>query len=446
MILDQIFLDRMKEMLGSDYPAFFASLNGDRTYGLRFNALKVSDEALAELIALLDKELGCELEPIEWEKRGFYYPSDVQPGKTALHEIGAFYIQEPSAQSAVPCLCVEPGDVVLDLCAAPGGKSTQILSYLNNTGLLVSNEIVKDRAQILASNIERMGATNSVVVNEAPDVLAKAFAMTFDKILIDSPCSGEGMFRKNPDAVSEWSVENVDTCIARDDDILNAAAVMLKLGGRMVYSTCTFEYGENEGAIERFLSTHEDFECVKMHRLYPHEVRGEGHFYAILKRSGEHINDINNRKNKKKTSGAKGEASVLKDYYEFVKGCLTDSQRWSDESRLKMINDQLILIDPLSPDLSGLHVVRSGLQLGFFKKNRFEPSHTLAMALKTEDVKQCHECSAEEIEKFLRGETLNVDSQLKGWTLVCYKGIAAGWGKAAGGVLKNHYPKGLRRY
>lgn len=442
MIYDQRYLDRMKEMLGSEYPAFFASLNEERTYGLRFNALKVADDKLDEI----RETLNLNLEPISWEKRGYYYSSDEQPGKHILHDLGAYYIQEPSAQSVVSQLDIHEGELILDLCAAPGGKSTQILSYLNNTGLLISNEIMKDRSLVLASNIERMGAKNSVVLNENPDTLAKHFPLTFDRILIDSPCSGEGMFRKNPEAMSEWSEENVQICIERDDDILNAASTMLKMGGRIVYSTCTFEYGENEGAIERFLESHSDFKCLSMERLYPHKVKGEGHFYAVLVRDGE-LPD-----NRKISTGKGVKLKSAKDFPEFsefiTQTFVKDSEIYEQvtNSNLLLLNDNLYLLNPLGPDLKGLHVIRAGLLLGCFKKNRFEPSHTLAMALNQSEVINCFDCDETEILKFLKGETLNTDTSVKGWTLITYKGISAGWSKAAGGVLKNHYPKGLRRY
>lgn len=438
MIDNLEYLDRMKKMLGDSYPAFFESINSPRTYGLRFNKLKVNSEN----IEAVKDALSIDLNPIEWEPMGYYYDGEKQaPGKHVLHDIGAYYIQEPSAQSVVPKLMIEDGDIILDLCAAPGGKSSQILSYLNGTGLLISNEIVKDRSLILASNIERMGAKNSIVLNESPDRLSMHFPLYFDKILIDSPCSGEGMFRKNPEALNEWSAENVEICIKRDDDILNAAAVMLKMGGTLVYSTCTFEYGENEGAVERFLSTHEEFECIEMLRLYPHQIKGEGHFYAVLKKNGDLIHTQSSENIR---SSKKDKINKIPELDLFAKETLNGIEFLPDDIVERGTN--VIKLHTYKPDLNGLNVVRNGLCLGVLKKNRFEPSHTLAMTLKPEDVKNYIECSEEQIIKYLKGETINCDPSIKGWVLVCYKGISAGWGKSSNGTVKNHYPKGLRRY
>ena len=443
-MFDSEYLNRMKEMLGSSYPAFFESINSERTFGLRFNGLKVADlESTKNL-------LNIDLEPIQWEKLGYYYDGEKdKPGKSVLHDIGAFYIQEPSAQSVVPKLNLKFGEVVLDMCAAPGGKSTQILSYLNNSGILVSNEIVRDRAMVLASNIERMGAKNSIVLNNAPDELASHLQLCFDKILIDSPCSGEGMFRKNPDACNEWSVENVEICIKRDDEILDAAAVMLKMGGRMVYSTCTFEYGENEGAIERFLSRHPEFKCIEEKRLYPHEVRGEGHFYAVLIKgeenlSGRMADDLCSMAKSERGKSKKDVSKIPVEYSDFLKGTLSEPEPYMQNITIN--KDQVIVLPREQMHLDGLRVVRAGLNMGIIKKNRFEPSHTLAMTLKKEDVLKYYECNDAEIRKYLRGETLNCDLDIKGWVLILYNGISAGFGKAAGGIIKNHYPKGLRRF
>ncbi len=248
------FLERMRGLLGDEYEAFLRCYEGDNFRGLRVNTLKCKPDQLQNL-------LDYELNPTPFCPNGFYLPADVQsPGNSPLHHCGAFYIQEPSATSAVEMLGVEEGDVVLDLCAAPGGKSAQIGAKLNRTGLLWSNEIVRNRANILLSNIERMGISNAVVSNAHPEQLCERVAGTFDRVLVDAPCSGEGMFRKNGEAQTEWSVEHVRSCAERQLHILDSAKKALKPGGVMVYSTCTFSREENEGVITRFLDENPDFE------------------------------------------------------------------------------------------------------------------------------------------------------------------------------------------
>ena len=227
------FLNRMEKMLGDDYRAFLESYDNEKYSSLRYNPLKGHKEEFL-------KNYTFDLSPVSWEENGFYYDHEDKPGKHPYHEAGVYYIQEPSAMAPVHFLNPMPGDVVLDLCAAPGGKSTQIGARMQGKGILVSNEIHPQRAKILSENMERMGIANGIVLNESPDRLAKSFPDFFDKILVDAPCSGEGMFRKNEDAMEEWSLENVRLCAKRQDEILDCAANMLKAGGRIVFSTCTF--------------------------------------------------------------------------------------------------------------------------------------------------------------------------------------------------------------
>lgn len=435
--LNDEYLDRMKEMLGSTYPAFFESMQMMRTFGLRFNALKVSEETKHRLV----NELPFGLRQIEWEENGYYYDGNSEPGKSVYHDIGAYYIQEPSAQSVVADMEIKPGDIVLDLCASPGGKSTQILSKLQGKGLLVSNEIVHERSLTLASNIERIGAANSIVLNENPDNLSSRLQSVFDHVLIDSPCSGEGMFRKNPEAIKEWSAENVEICANRDDDILDAAAIMVRPGGYLSYSTCTFEYVENEGAIERFLSRHEDYILLNEKRLYPHEIEGEGHFAAYLKRRGnDEVTTISNKnlRSKNKSPKIPAEFAEFSDKY-LVEGFLTNG-------RFYEYKDQLFWVREEAPVLDGLHIIRPGLNLGIMKKGRFEPGHAFAMTLNPSWVKGSVELTEAELLKYLKGESISLTDSMSGWVLVCHEGISAGWGKVTGNILKNHYPKGLRRY
>jgi NOL1/NOP2/sun family putative RNA methylase len=243
-MLPQLFLDRMKQMLEEEYPAFLNSYEDARYQALRINPSKTDTDRFTE-------ETSFHLQPVPWEANGFYYEKEDQPGKHPYHEAGVYYIQEPSAMAPAAYLDAQPGEKVLDLCAAPGGKSTQIAAAMQGKGLLVSNEIHPARAKILSENIERMGIRNAMVTNESPQALASVFTEYFDRIMVDAPCSGEGMFRKNEQACDEWSPENVKTCAARQQEILSCAASMLRPGGRIVYSTCTFAPEENEGTIAR---------------------------------------------------------------------------------------------------------------------------------------------------------------------------------------------------
>ena len=304
-MLPKEFLTRMQEMLLDEYDAFLKSYECENKHSLRVNPLKKN---------LLYEDKPClpfSLEGVEWEENGYYYPQEEQPGKHPYHEAGVYYIQEASAMAPVHYLEAQPGERILDLCAAPGGKSTQIAAALKGEGLLVCNEIHPARAKILSENIERMGISNALVLNETPSNLADRFESYFDRILVDAPCSGEGMFRKNEDACAEWSLENVKLCADRQDEILDAAAGMLKPGGRLVYSTCTFAPDENEGSISRFIYRHPEFFVVPVKqkggmssgvqewvddpaesiensiRLWPHKIKGEGHFLAVLQKSGQ---------------------------------------------------------------------------------------------------------------------------------------------------------------
>ena len=260
-MLPQLFLDRMKQMLEEEYPAFLNSYEDARYQALRINPSKTDRNRFAE-------ETSFHLQPVPWEANGFYYEKEDQPGKHPYHEAGVYYIQEPSAMAPAAYLDAQPGEKVLDLCAAPGGKSTQIAAAMQGKGLLVSNEIHPARAKILSENMERMGVKNVMVTNESPQTLAGMFTEYFDRIMVDAPCSGEGMFRKNEQACEEWSPENVQVCAARQQEILACAASMLRPGGRMVYSTCTFAPEENEGTISRFLEQHPQFHIVPV-KKYP---------------------------------------------------------------------------------------------------------------------------------------------------------------------------------
>lgn len=437
IILPPEFIESMKKLLGPEFEEFEKSYGKERFAGLRYNPLKCDRETFLE-------KMPYTLSLVDWAVEGFYYDLEERPGKSPLHEAGAYYIQEPSAMSAVAVLDPLPGDYVLDMCAAPGGKSTQIAGRLLGKGLLVSNEIIKDRAKILSSNIERMGVRNALVVSESPDSLSPHFPSFFDKILVDAPCSGEGMFKKEENALSEWSPSNVEMCHERQLMILEEAAKMLKAGGILTYSTCTFNDIENEGTVNEFLLSHPEFSLETKERFWPHKIKGEGHFVARLKKSGELIPSRDFA-----SSLAKGKKDISKDVIEFLIseiGILKEVIDNLFEGRaLATFGDNIYLLPPGIPSLQGLKVERPGLHLCVSKKNRFEPSHSLALALTPKDVSSFRELSMEEAEKYIAGETIPCDPSLKGWVLMTVSGFSLGFGKASNGIIKNHYPKGLRK-
>ena len=398
---------------------------------------------------------------VSWANEAYYFDENVRPGKHPYHEMGLYYIQEPSAMSAAALLAPKPGMRVLDLCAAPGGKSTQLATYLGDSGLLVSNEINTQRSRILSQNIERMGIKNAIVTNEDSFVLASHFPGFFNAIQVDAPCSGEGMFRKLPEAIEQWSMENVAICAARQKEILDNAAVMLKPGGVIVYSTCTFSREENEDVIEYFLERHTDFTLEEMERFWPHKVDGEGHFVAKLVRRGS-INEFveadgktkknknsKNRKNETKTALTKENMKLLS---EFLDETISDDMAaLIKNSRLVMFGEQLYRLPDMEVDIKGLKVQRAGLHIGEFKKQRFEPSHSLALALKLSEAKNVVKltCDNPQTIGFFNGQSVMLSDEQaaeckKGWALVCVDGYPAGWGKVNGTQVKNHYPKGLR--
>ena len=468
-------------------------------------------------------------EPVPWAAPyGFYCGigrADVRPGKSPLHDAGLYYMQEPSAMAPAALSGVRPGERVLDLCAAPGGKTTMLASMLGGEGLLVSNEIEPDRARILSQNVERMGIVNAVVTNESPERLAERFPAFFDRVIVDAPCSGEGMFRKEEQAVTTWSPEKVARCAQLQARILESAAGMVRGGGILVYSTCTFSPEEDERQTVSFLQSHPEFELVDLPallgsermreygfepgrpewaennaaqarrtiRLWPHRLRGEGHFVAVFRRAGEHAAELIPQGrgldalyagSGKPARGAGKGQSLAREEWTAIRclieenltadiaarcaaSCGADAVRFGDEIYLMPYAAQI--------PAAGLKILRPGLHLGTLKKGRFEPAHALAMALRPEETRRCmnlrSSCSGKqsgpawglsedteegaegrnlpgespEAAAFLRGESLPCDPSLKGWTLIAFDGISAGWAKASGGMLKNHYPKGLRR-
>ena len=434
------FLQRMKSLLQDEFDEFLKYYNGENFRGLRVNTLKCSADKLKKLLPF-------KLEPTPFCPDGYYIPADVSSlGNHPLHHAGAFYIQEPSATSAVEMLGVKQGELILDLCAAPGGKSTQIASKLGGTGLLWSNEIVKSRANILLSNIERMGISNAVVSNCHPELLCEKLAGVFDRVLVDAPCSGEGMFRKNNEAQTEWSVEHVKSCAERQLNILNSAKHALKAGGVMVYSTCTFSYEENEGVITQFLNENPDFmledpgvsfgrpTLESARRIFPMDG-GEGHFAARLRKSGTLYPTKNSYQSNEKLPDS------VWDFYD----TLFENRPFGENLTVKD-NKIIILPKNYSNRFNGLPILRAGVVLGEIIKNRIEPHHSVFAA---SDPALCRSTvdfpsDSAEIKAFLHGEEIAVPANIKGYTAVCVSGIPVGFGKASGGRLKNKYPKGLR--
>ncbi|SES63323.1 16S rRNA C967 or C1407 C5-methylase, RsmB/RsmF family [Pseudobutyrivibrio sp. C4] len=432
------FVNRMEQDLGPDFHAFLRSYDENKISALRFNPIKADDAAKATISHMLTGS-------VDWSPNGYYYDEDQRPGLHPYHSAGVYYIQDASAQLPVEMLSPNPGDFCLDLCAAPGGKSTQIAGYLDGQGILVSNEPMKNRAKILSENVERLGIKNCIVTSEYPDKLAERFVEYFDKIMVDAPCSGEGMFRKNHDACSEWSLESVEMCAARQAEILDRAYEMLILGGRMCYSTCTFARLEDEEAVAAFISRHPDMKLIKEQRLWPHQVKGEGHYAALLEKADADNRYEECKDNRETYSLKKINDKILNDYLIFIKETMTNPKEW--RGNLLLLNDLLYMLPEDCPDFDGLHVLRGGLFLGTLKKNRFEPSHALALALKPSEVTNSHNLSSDsaEIDAYLTGQSIRCDVK-DGWTLITVDGYSIGWGKAVKGQIKNHYPKGLRRY
>lgn len=462
--LPEAFMRKMKGLLGEEHEAFIRSYDTQRVQGLRFNTLKGNLEDM-----ICENRERFDLKEVPWCREGFYYRQETRPGRHPFHEAGVYYIQEPSAMAVVSLLDPQPGEKVLDLCAAPGGKTTHIAERLCGEGLMVSNEIHPARAKILSQNVERMGIGNAVVTNEDSSRLKNYFPEFFDCIVVDAPCSGEGMFRKDEQAREEWSEENVRICAARQQEILDHAAEMLMPGGRLVYSTCTFSPEEDEDGIALFLGRHPEFSIVKLSedqklpglsngrpqwsgsgdpaladtwRIWPHKAEGEGHYLALLEKADDGTAGHNRKKRRPpKYWNDKAGLKVLKEFLEDTcDPCLMNLEH------LILFGDQIYLVPEEMPDFAGLKVLRPGLHLGTLKKNRLEPSHALALYLRPEQAVRSVTLRVDgtQIQEYLKGNTLPDPEGRKGWTLICVEGYSTGWAKASAGILKNHYPKGLR--
>jgi NOL1/NOP2/sun family putative RNA methylase len=441
--MNELFLERMRSYIPDEFDAYIQSLERDLYRGLRINPLKIDPNKLI-------KQMGLDqLSP--FAKNSFYVQEAL--GLHPYHVSGAFYLQEPSASAVVDCLDVQPGDVVVDLCAAPGSKTTQILPYLGNDGLLICNEIDAKRAQALLSNLERMGAVNFVLTNMDTAVLCGQIEECADKILVDAPCSGEGMMKKHAAAKEEWSLENVKHCAFLQHEILNNAYKALKKDGIMVYSTCTYAKEENEEQIARFLAEHEDMQLVqieagfgrsglktagmdasKVRRIFPMD-QGEGHFIAKMKKTAGSLRKLPERKSEKLPKLA---SAFFKENFDAEFSCFMQVQGKQKE------NIQLFGMNHPFLALKKGKVIRQGVYLGEIIKKRFEPAHALYLStamlghmLHTADLDE------KQMDEYVHGLSVLLPGQ-KGYVAVCFQGIPFGFGKSDGSQIKNKYPKGLR--
>ena len=450
-------------MKPEEFEAFKESFDGRRRQGLRTNTLKISP---GELRALLGKELSN----VPWIPEGFYYEGDFSPGKSPFYHAGLYYIQEPSAMMPALALAPLPGEKVLDLCAAPGGKSTYLGTMMKSTGLLVSNDISPKRVKALVKNIELMGLTNTYIVNETPERLAQIYPGYFDRILLDVPCSGEGMFRKDKEAVQSYTRFKSEECVAMQRAIFHQAHTMLAPGGVIVYSTCTFNPDENERNMEYFINRYglraeplfgeggweasrnewtesKSPELEKGIRLWPHKAEGEGHFVFRLRKEGEREDKALSNERTGAEFTSKESEKGYKVYREFMDSNTQGELPWLSEGEgcFHLAGTRLYRL-PL-PMVSVPHISweKAGLYLGDFNKGRFEPSQSLAMAFHKDNFKRSVDLNpgSDEVYRYLKGETLLREGE-KGYTGVCVGGFPLGWGKQDGSILKNLYPKGWR--
>lgn len=464
------FLERMKEMLGDDYDAFLESYGKPRTYGLRVNTAKLSCQDFEELSPF-------EIRPIPWISNGYFYNEESRPARCAYYQAGLYYLQEPSAMTPASRLPIEPGDFVLDLCAAPGGKATALGAALNDTGFLLANDISTSRARALLRNLELFGIKNMLVTDEKPARLAQRFPAFFNKILLDAPCSGEGMFRKEEALARDWTPEKSAELSDIQKDLILKAADMLCPGGMMLYSTCTFSPCEDEEVVAHLLQERSDMELMEMPgyegfsegrpelistpispeafdpsslrkciRIFLHKMDGEGHFLALFHKKGDSLSPVFRPAGK---GPDKNTRKWLEEFFAEI-GLHTLGGQEFDWNRVEIRKDKVYYQLPFPLDLRGISFLRNGLYLGDLKKNRFEPSQPLALALHKEDIEATISLSVsdERITRYLKGETLNIEPEeaahKKGWHLLCADGYPIGFGKLVNGILKNKYPAGWR--
>ena len=450
----------MKELLQDEYDKYLQCYDEPRYYGLRVNTNKISVEDFLKIAP-------WPLTPVPWIPNGFYYDGDkIQPSKHPYYFAGLYYLQEPSAMTPASRIPVEPGERVLDVCAAPGGKATELGAKLKGEGVLIANDISNSRARGLLKNLELFGIGNMMVISEEPGKLVEYFPEYFDKILIDAPCSGEGMFRKDKKMVKAWEEHGPEFFSKLQRSIITQAAAMLKPGGMILYSTCTFDPLENEKTVEYLLETCPEFKICEMEgyegfcegipkyvedhseeyrktvRIFPHKMQGEGHYLALLKKGDDNAE----RKNEKPAKSKGGAKKLPEELEQFLKELTWDV----DKSRLDIREERVYYMPENLPMLKGVRFLRSGLLLGEVKKNRFEPSQALAMCLKKEEYPHILDLpvSDDRVIKYLKGETLDVEDitsrKEKGWYLVCVDGYPLGFGKLANQTLKNKYLPGWR--
>lgn len=461
------FLERMKEMLGDDYDAFLKSYENPRTYGLRVNTAKLSCQEFEALSPF-------KLQPIPWISNGYFYNEESRPARCPYYQAGLYYLQEPSAMTPASRLPIEPGDFVLDLCAAPGGKATALGAALNDTGFLLANDISTSRARALLRNLELFGIKNMLVTDEKPAKLAQRFPSFFNKILLDAPCSGEGMFRKEEALARDWTPEKSAELSDIQKDLVLKAADMLRPGGMLLYSTCTFAPCEDEEVVAYLLSERPDMELIEMPgyegfsagrpkfagaaaafdseelrkcvRIFPHKMDGEGHFLTLFRKKGDSLPPVFRSSEK---GPDKNTRKWLDEFFAEI-GLKTLGGQEFDWNRVEVRKDKVYYQLPFPLDLRGISFLRNGLYLGDLKKNRFEPSQPLALALHKGDIEATISLSVsdERITRYLKGETLNIEpdeaAHKKGWHLLCADGYPVGFGKLVNGILKNKYPAGWR--
>ncbi len=455
MELPGTFVENMKTILGDELPDYLASFEKPHLTGLRVNTSKISVEEFLRISPFHT------LRQMPWIPNGFYYSQEDAPTRHPYYYAGLYYIQEPSAMTPASVLPVREGDRVLDLCAAPGGKATELAAKLNHTGLLVANDASASRTKALLKNLEVFGTPNLLITSEMGDRLDRYFHEYFDRILIDAPCSGEGMFRRQAHMIPAWEKQGPPVFAKMQREILDQAAELLKPGGMMLYSTCTFSQMENEGSVDGFLRSHPDFslEPIPMYegfcpgmpelvgstyplercvRLFPHRIDGEGHFLALLRREGDPPPNAPEPRRKAERLPAE------------LENFLADVSMPIDRSRIEIRGTKAFLMPEGLGNVRGLRFLRSGLYLGELLKKRFEPSQALAMVLKREEYASCLNLSAtdERVYRYLKGETLDVSEtecdRPSGWQLVCVDGYPLGWGKQINGTLRNKYFSGWR--
>jgi 16S rRNA C967 or C1407 C5-methylase (RsmB/RsmF family)/NOL1/NOP2/fmu family ribosome biogenesis protein len=428
--LPAAFLDAMRAQLGPEIAAFLDAYAEPPVHGLSVNPAKTS---LEELRA----RTGWRLEPAPWCPTGAYIDPGSRPGAHPYHAAGLYYLQEPSAMAVAELADIEPGQTVLDLAAAPGGKSTQVASAIGRHGLLVANEIHPARIRPFGENLERWGATRAVITNADPDRLAR-LGPVFDRVIVDAPCSGEGLFRRDPAARAEWSPARVTGSAGRQREILATALELVRPGGALIYSTCTFNEQENEAVIAAALAGRTDFGVDERLRLWPHRVRAEGHVISRLVRGGESLNETT------LFGGSPSDPDPQATWLEFVERTLLADPIADAPGFWRWQGDRLMLATGHGLDLAGITVVRDGLWAGERKPGRFEPSHALALALSADVAAKRLDLDVDGARRWIAGEPVAAAGP-PGWLLVTVDGHPLGWGKRTGATVKNHYPKGLRR-